>query len=201
MEDKQGVTPETEPQVETPVEPQEEKKTYTEDELHDMLQRETDKRVNQALEKKQAQWEKDYQKQLEKERSQAEKLAKMSEEERFQEQLKQEREQFENERRQFERERLELQTVKELSAKGLPTEFSDLVIGEDADTTSENIKRFQGQWMSAIEDAVNERLKGKTPSASAHVGAAMSRAEFNKLPYAERQRLMSENPDILDTLN
>lgn len=59
-------------------------KTYTQAEFDKALLAETDKRVNQALENKKAEWEKDYSERLKAEKDEAARIAKMSADERAQ---------------------------------------------------------------------------------------------------------------------
>lgn len=144
----------------------EESKTYSEEELNARLQSETDKRVTEALKKAQSKWEKEYSEKLKLEKSEAEKLAKMSAEERAKAEFEKEKEKFEKDRIQFQRDQLELETVKELSKNGLDTEFSSFLMGENAETTNNNIKIFKDKFDLAVERSVTERLKGKTPKAT-----------------------------------
>ncbi|SFE38330.1 DUF4355 domain-containing protein [Peptostreptococcus sp. D1] len=146
-----------------PEENKPESKTYTDEELQKLIQSESDKRVTQAMESSRAKWEKEYQEKLEKEKSEAEKLAKMTADERAKAQFEKEKEKFESERAKFQRDQLELETVKELGKQGLDVEFSSFLMGENAESTNENIKLFKEKFDSAVEKAVTERLKGKTP--------------------------------------
>lgn len=173
--------------------------TMTKEELQRLLQQEGDKRVSQALQTAKAKWEAEFKAKLEQEKSEAEKLAKMSEQERFMAELEKQKKQFEEERKQFYREKLELQTVKELSSLGLPTEFSSFVLGEDAETTKKNIEIFQAKWQEAIEKAVNEKLKGAVPKASG--GApTITPEQFKKMSVIERSKLYRENPELYKQL-
>lgn len=108
-------------------------------------------------------WQKEYDKKLEDEKSEAEKLAKMSAEERAKAEFEKEKKKFDDERAKFNRDRLELETAKELGKQGLDVEFSSFLMGENAESTNENIKLFNEKFDSAVENAATERLKGKTP--------------------------------------
>lgn len=145
--------------------PPEEKegKTYTDEELQKLIQSESDKRVTQAMKTAEQKWQREYEKKLEDEKSEAEKLAKMSADERAKAQFEKEKEKFESERAKFQRDQLELETVKELGKQGLDVEFSSFLMGENAESTNENIKLFKEKFDGAVEKAVQERLKGKTP--------------------------------------
>lgn len=170
-----------------------ESKTYTQKELDKLLQQESDRRVTQAR----AKFEEDYQAKLEAEKNQAAELAKLSEEERFKEELKLEREKFEAERNEFKKVQLEAETIKQLSSHKLPTEFATYLLADDAETIKTNIEQFNQQWINAIEQAVNERLKGSTPTASNVSSRTMTKEEFGKLSSQERTKMYSENPDLV----
>lgn len=179
----------------------EEIKTYTEEEVQAMLQKETDRKTTKALETAKSKWEAEYQAKLEAEKSEAEKLAKMSEAERFNAELSKQREAFESERAQFNREKLELQTVKELSAEGLPTTFSSYVLADSAEQIKDNIKNFKSMWQAEIEKAVNERLQGRTPkTANKPNGDTITKEQFSKMGYAERLNLYNTDPDLYEQL-
>ena len=179
----------------------EEIKTYTEEEVQVMLQKETDRKTTKALETARSKWEAEYQAKLEAEKSEAEKLAKMSEAERFESELSKQKEAFETERAQFNREKLELQTVKELSAEGLPTSFSSYVLADSAEQIKDNIKNFKSMWQTEIEKAVNERLQGRTPkTANKPNGDTITKEQFDKMGYAERLNLFNTDPDLYEQL-
>ena len=147
-----------------------EKLQLTQNELDAMLQKEADKRVTEAIKKREAKFQTELQEKIKQERREAEELAKLSQEERAKVEkekaeleFNREREEFAKERREFEREKLEVQTGKILVENKLPAEFAPWVMGEDAETTMERVKAFETKWQEAIEREVNERLKGKTP--------------------------------------
>ena len=166
-----------------------------------MLQKETDRKTTKALETARSKWEAEYQAKLEAEKSEAEKLAKMSEAERFESELSKQKEAFETERAQFNREKLELQTVKELSAEGLPTSFSSYVLADSAEQIKDNIKNFKSMWQAEMEKAVNERLQGRTPkTANKPNGEVVTKEQFNKMGYSERLNLFNTDPDLYEQL-
>ncbi|MCA1025779.1 DUF4355 domain-containing protein [Cytobacillus kochii] len=181
---------------------QEAVKTYSQEDLDKLLQAETDRKVSKALETAKAKWQSEFEAKLEQEKTEAEKLAKMSESERLQAQFESEKEKFEQERQQFMRERLELETVKELSTRNLPTEFSRFVLGNDAEATKNNLDLFQTQFQQAVEKAVNEKLKGQVPKSSTGTGleGTMTKEQFNKLGYKDRLALYQSNPDLYNQL-
>ena len=63
----------------------------------------------------------------------------------------------------FEREKLKYETAKTLGEKKLPVEFAEYLIAEDAEKTAARIKKFETEYLKAVEAAVNEKLKGSAP--------------------------------------
>lgn len=190
------VTKDVELNKEVKTEETKESKTYTEEDFKKALQAESDKRVSGALKTAQEKWEAEFKEKLEVEKSEAEKLGSMTESERLQSQFDKQKQDFETERQTFLRERMELQTVKELSTEGLPTDFSKYVIADTAEEVKANISTFKAQWQQAIESAVNDRLKGKTPTNSIGIKTAITKDEFNKMGYKERANLIESDPEL-----
>ena len=130
-------------------------RTYTESEFIS----EVDRRVSQA----QAKWSAELDKRLNLARSEGEKLAKMNANERAKAQFETDKQNFETERARYEAERLEFEAVKQLSEGKLPISFAKMCVGKDAEETKTNIETFKTAWGEALQNAVNERMKGTTP--------------------------------------
>lgn len=170
-------------------------KTYTQAELDSMLQSETDKRVTEALKTAKDKWSKEYEEKLENEKKEAERLAKLSAEEREKAKFDKERKAFEAERAQFERDRLEMQVAKELANEGLDTEFARILMGADADSSMDNIKTFKASFNKAVEAAVKARLSGRTPESGSGNGLTVnpfSKEGYNLTKQAELYRTNRE---------
>lgn len=130
-------------------------RTYTEAEFIS----EVDRRVSQA----QAKWSAELDKKLNSARSEGERLAKMNADERAKAQFQTDKQNFETERAKYEAERLEFEAVKQLSEGKLPVSFAKMCVGKDAEETKTNIEAFKTAWGEALQNAVNERMKGTTP--------------------------------------
>ena len=128
---------ETTTDVTSGVEENTEAKTYTEAELMDIVQREADRRVSQALKKAQAKFEA--------KQSEAEKLRAMDETQRKEYEFQQKLKDFEEQKREFAITQNKLEASKVLSERGLPVQFVDYIVAEDADTMMEAIKAFEKQ--------------------------------------------------------
>lgn len=132
-------------------------------------QAEFDKRVAKAIEtattKAKSKWEEEYQKKMEMERTEAEKLANMKEAEKHQYELEQERKAKESAISELNAYKLREETYKRAKDKGLDSSMlSDLdyttLKAEDIDSIIDNRKKL---FDSALENAINERYKEKTP--------------------------------------
>lgn len=146
----------------------------------------TDADVNKILNKKFAEWEKKQAKKI----SEAEKLANMTAEERLKTL------QSELETMKKDKTRSELASA----ARGILAE-SDIqvpdnlianLIGEDAETTKENVAAFSKVFKAAVQEGVKEALKGKTPPSGG--SSTLTKEEImNVKNLKERQKLIKEN--------
>lgn len=167
-------------------------KTYTQEEVLQLLQSETDKRVNQALKTQQ----KKYEKQLSlskldgNEREKAEKDNRIAE---LEEQLAQ----F-----QIERNRSELKSV--LSSRGLSAEFADIIsISDDLEVSQANIDKLDRLFKAAVRAEVEQRLAsaGNTPKGNGKGNAAViTKENMGKMSLAELQQLRQTNPELYNSL-
>lgn len=99
----------------------------------------------------------------EKEQNQAARLAKMTKEQREQEQLRLDREKLDNDIAAFQRNQLIAETANQLMERGLPKNFAEHLCGKDADETKTNIEAFEKDFNTAVQTAVKEQLKGTPP--------------------------------------
>lgn len=129
------------------------------------------------------------------EREEAEKLAKMSEAEKQQALFEKKVKEFEDMKKKYELEKMELEVIKQLSSKKLPTQFSKYLLNEDAETSFNNIKEFEVEWQKAIEQAVDTRLKGKTPQVGVVTNTTITKEQFNKLRFLEKQKFATDYPE------
>lgn len=116
-------------------------------------------------------WEKEYQAKLEAAKatgkqegiSEAERLAKLTEAERLQEQLaaaQRERDELKNAAAKAS---LEQEAIRTLASEKLPASFAPFVMAGDAAGISNNIKALKETYQAAVQAEVEERLKGKPP--------------------------------------
>ena len=162
-------------------------KTYTQDEVLALLQKETDKRVTQAL----ATQQKKFDKQLSlskldgSEREKAEKDARIAELEELVAQMN------------TANNKSELKSV--LSSRGLSAEFADIIsITDDLEASQANIDKLDKLFKAAVKAEVEKRLAGTAPKGN---GAGANSAEITKetvkkMSLSELQQLKERNPEL-----
>ena len=172
-------------------------KTYTEDEVKAQVQAETDRKVTKALETAKAKWLEEEQAKL----KQAEELAKLSEKERASKELEIKFAELEAEKSKFQRERLTLQTEKDLISKDMPAEFAPFVVADTAEQTLININTLQASWQAAIEKAIDDKVKGRTPTGNQPpTTGGVTKEQFEKMNYLERLELKQKNIKLYESL-
>ena len=134
MNEEQNVATQTE-QVEG-------QKTYTEEQMMDLLQRETDRRVSSALAKQQ--------KKFEEKMAESDKLRQMNEEQRAHYEFEQKVKEFEQQKKEFAIIQNKLEASKILSERGLPAQFVDYIVADDAETMLDNINAFDKLFKAAV---------------------------------------------------
>ena len=161
----------------------------------------TQEEVDKIVAKRLAREKKDIEAKIEKERQEAEELAKLSEAEKQKKLFEKQVREFEETKRAFEAEKLLNETVKQLAAKNLPVGFAEMLKAEDAETTFENIKVFEEKFNEALEKMVNERLKGTTPkAATASASTGITKEDFKKMNLKERIALRDRDPELFNEL-
>ena len=67
---------------------------------------------------------------------------------------------------------LKADTKDMLLKENLPVEFVDMVVGKDAEETKKNIASFKTAFDAAVQEKVEARVKGTTPSTGSGAGKA-----------------------------
>ncbi|MFC2314328.1 MAG: DUF4355 domain-containing protein [Selenomonas massiliensis] len=111
-----------------------------------------------------AKWEKEYQKKAAAEQKEKERLSKLSEDERRAAELENSRKELEVKEAELKKKELRLEMVKVLADRKIPVQFMDYLIDADSESTLARITTFEKEFKKAVEDGVNERLKGKAPA-------------------------------------
>ena len=162
----------------------------------------TQEEVNEMISKRLQRERKDIKAQIEAERKEAEELAKLSEAEKQKKLFEKQVKEFEETKRAFENERLLNETSKQLASKNLPIEFAEMLKGNDAEKTFENIQLFEVKFNEAVEKAVTERLRGNVPKTTTSLNnTSITKEQFNKMDLAQRQKLFNDNRELYNELS
>lgn len=126
-------------------------KTFTQKEVNEFIQ--------ERLAREQAKWEK----RVEEEKTEAEKLAKMKADEKAKYQEEKRLEALEQRERDITTRELKAQAYETLAEKNMPKELVDILNYESAETCNASIEAVEKAFQSAVEKAVNEKLRGGNP--------------------------------------
>ncbi|WP_195957608.1 DUF4355 domain-containing protein [Enterococcus gallinarum] len=152
-----------------------------------------DKDVDSIIKNKKSRW----QKELEEQKNEAARLAKLSEEDRQKALIQKEKEEFEKEREEFRKEQLYVEKGKQLTAQGIPADFAHRIAGDTAEEILEDVKAFRAEWDKAVEAKVNERLASKNKTKVGTAGGQMTKAEIMAIKdTTERQRMIAANREL-----
>lgn len=160
-------------------------------EVKTFTQEEVDKMISKRLQRER----KDIEAKIEAERKEAEELAKLSEQEKQKKLFEKQVREFEETKKAFEAERLLNETSKQLASKNLPIEFAQMLKGNDAESTFENIKVFETKFNEALEKAVTERLRGSSPKV-ATVSGGITKEDFKKMSLSQQAELARKDKDL-----
>lgn len=122
---------------------QEEKKLFTQEEVNELLQKETDRRVSSALKKQE---EKNNAKLRE-----AQKLAQMNEQEKYQYELEQREKAIIEKEKALALAENKNEASKILAEKGLSLELVEFVVAEDAETMNANITLLEKAFKASVK--------------------------------------------------
>lgn len=168
-----------------------EEKTYTEQEVIALIQKEADRRVTQALKTAESRFEKKF--------TEAEKLRNMDETQRLEYQNKQLLEKIAEMEKQSALAENTKQATAILAERNLPVQFVEYVLAADADTMMANIDTFDRLFKAAVSDAVTAQIRTSgTPK-----GATAKQTGLNStkgLSLAERQALKESNPTLYNSV-
>lgn len=172
----------------------------TEEELQSKIDSETDKRIQKALQTAKTKWEKEFSEKLEEEKREAERLAKLSEKERRDEELKKREQDIAERLKNLERKELRADAVSVLTEKELPSSFVDFLLAENAEKTLENINDFKQAFDDAVNARVNEVIKQDVPGSGSGTGKPKNPFSEKHWNLTEQGRLFNENPDLYKKL-
>ena len=165
---------------------QEEVKTFTQEEIDEIVKSNVDRAVAKALHK------------ADEQRKEAEKLAAMNAKEKAEYEMNKKRQDLEKRERDIQLRELTAEAKDMLIEKGLSSDLASILDYKDAESVKESINIIEAAINKEAEKQVIERLKGKTPKTK-NVNSAITKEEIEKIEDGvERRRLIQENIHLFD---
>lgn len=174
------------------------------EEMITMSKADYDRQISQMFEK----WSAKTEKEKEKIKAEAEKLASMNAEEKARyeiEQIKAEAEKEKEELKQIkiqalmDRNRAECVKILAEENKHL-AQVADLVVAQDAESMKKNIDKLKQAFRLAVNEEANKRLKSKIPMRDYIDNGVLTKEQFNKMSLAEQNHLYQTNRELWEEL-
>ncbi|MGL4571850.1 MAG: DUF4355 domain-containing protein [Clostridium sp.] len=124
-------------------------------------QSEFDKRVQKALNTAKSKWEADSNTKIEEAKTEAEKLAKMTAEQKAKYAEDKRIKDLESRERDITTRELKATAYETLAEKGLPKDLVEILNYSDAESCNKSIEAVERAFQNAVSKAVNEKLRGK----------------------------------------
>ena len=167
-------------------------KTYTQEEVDKLLQQEGERRVTEALKKA----EKKNQDKV----KEAQRLAQMNEQEKYEYQLQQREEAIKAKEKELSLAENKNEASKILSEKGISLSLVDFVVADDADTMKANIDLLDKAFKASVKAEVEKRLGSNNPKKNLQSEGSITKEQFRKMNIAQQSELFKTNPDLYKRL-
>lgn len=174
-----ATTQETEQAQET-----QEAKTYSEAEF----QAEIDRRITQAMQKAQ--------RKADARVKEAEKLAQMSAQEKYEYELTQRERAIEEKEHELAIAENKAAAAGILSDKGISPKLVEFVVAEDADTMNHNITLLEAEFKASVKAEVERRLQTSTPKKNLPMDKTITREEFQSMSLTQQAEIFAQNPNL-----
>lgn len=163
-------------------------------------QAEFDRRVKEAVDKAVGDAQEKWRLMTDDKLSEAEKLSKMTKEEKERYLHRKKEKELADREATLTRKELMAEAKNTLAEKKLPVELAEVLVYTDADSCGKSIATVEKAFQTAVEAAVQERLKGGVPPKKASQETQVTKEEYAKMGYAERLRLKTEHPELYKRL-
>ncbi|MGM0940354.1 MAG: DUF4355 domain-containing protein [Bacillota bacterium] len=152
---------ENSPEDNKPDENEDKKENFTRSDVD----REVGKAVDKALKNRDAKHKEEMEQAIQDALAEKERLSKLSEKERKEEEMTKREKEIAEREAEIARKELRADAVSDLNEKGLPVEFADFLLADNAEDTLKNINDFKKTFDDAVNEKVKEALRQDTPSA------------------------------------
>ena len=134
-------------------------KTETNQSEKTFTQKDVDKLIQERVAREQAKWEK----KVQDERTEAEKLAKMNADQKAEYEKQKREDELAKREKDITTRELRATAYETLAEKNLPKELVDILNYSDAEQCNKSIEAVEKAFKSAVEKSVNEKLRGGNP--------------------------------------
>ena len=152
-------------------------KTETNQSEKTFTQKDVDKLIQERVAREQAKWEK----KVQDERTEAEKLAKMNADQKAEYEKQKKLDELAKREKDITTRELRATAYETLAEKNLPKELVDILNYSDAEQCNKSIEAVEKAFQSAVEKAVNDKLRGGNPPK----GGQGSKLDYSKMSDAE----------------
>lgn len=176
----------------------EEQKTFTLEEVNQLLQKEGDRRVSSAMAKKEREI-KALQKQLENEKS----LSQLDEESRAAAEKDMKIAELQEQLKEFQAAKTKNEVQSVLGKRNLPVELADYIrIGEDVEEAVKSIDAIEKIIKNTVASEVKQRIAATSnvPQVADVIGGKMTKDQFNALPIHQQQALLNSDPELVNSI-
>ena len=165
-----------------------EPKTFTAEEM----QAEIDRRVTQAM--------KTAERKANARVKEAEKLAKMNEQQRYEYELESREKAIAEKEQALALAENKATAAQILSDRGISAKLVDFVVAQDAETMNENISLLEAEFKASVKAEVERRLATSTPKKNLPTDKAITQQEFRNLSLTQQAEIWRNNPDLYNQL-
>ena len=169
-----------------------EERTYTQEEVDKMLQQEADRRVSEAMKKAERKKEAAV--------KEAQKLAKMNEEEQFKYQLEQREKAIQEKEKALMVAENKATASQVLAERGISAKLVDLVVSDDAEAMLASIRLLESEFKNSVKAEVAKRLATTTPKKNLPTDGTITKEVFRKMSLREQTDLYNNNPTLYKQL-
>lgn len=146
-------------------------------------QKDVDKLIQERVAREQAKWEK----KVQDERTEAEKLAKMNADQKAEYEKQKREDELAKREKDITTRELRATAYETLAEKNLPKELVDILNYESAETCNKSIEAVEKAFQSAVEKAVNDKLRGGNPPKGGQGSNNQSTFGFNFMGVRPRE--------------
>lgn len=168
---------------------------FTEEDLQKKITSEVDRRVESGIQKgletKKQKWEREYSER-----------AKLTAEELAQKQLEEKMQELSGKEKEISKKANRIEARSILAEANIPKahyeKFIDLLVNDDAETTTSNVQNFVDVFNSTRDDITNQ-IKSEysnVPKPKTGANGTLTKDDFDKMGYGEKIKFKTENPDL-----